>query len=84
MFSGGRKELWATVNCAFLPPLAVFGKIQMHTIQIRQAFCLALIAVLYKLGLPDLCATGRLFKLRGYNYGNNTKVLYLRSQEYRC
>ena len=38
MFSGGRKESGAAVGCAFLPPSAVFGKIQMHTIQSGRLF----------------------------------------------
>src|SRR3990167_11287102 len=51
----------------------------MHTNQIGKSFSLALIAVLYKLGLPDLCATGRLFKFKGGVGAMNEKyILYAR------
>ena len=78
VFRGG-ETFWAAIGCAFLvfrPPLAVFDIIQMHTNQIDRSFSLALIAVLYKLDLSDLCATGRLFKLRGC-YAKR-KILFIR------
>ena len=64
-FQGGEKNFGQPLAAPFwfLPPLAVFDIIQMHTNQTDRSFFLALIAVLYKLDLSDLCATGRLFKL---------------------
>ena len=64
-FFRGGETFWAAVGCAFLPPLGGFWYNTNAHKSNRQAFCLALIAVLYNLGLPDLCATGRLFKCKG-------------------
>ena len=65
MFSGGEKGVWAAVGCAFCRHWRFWYKIELHTIKSEESIFMALIAVSYNLDFSGLCATRRLFKLRG-------------------